>query len=52
MLERDHNTLSTLYTSAVYDDAGRLGDAVRVLRQAGDVTKRIGRGKTVRCTLF
>jgi serine/threonine protein kinase len=53
VLEEDGDTLSTSYTSAlnnlawVYHDAGLFSDSVGALRQAGDVTKRIGRGKTV-----
>jgi eukaryotic-like serine/threonine-protein kinase len=53
VLEEDSDTLSTSYTSAlnnlawVYYDAGQFSDSVRVQRQAADVTKRIGRGRTV-----
>jgi eukaryotic-like serine/threonine-protein kinase len=53
VLENDGDTLSTSYTSAlnnlawVYYDAGKFSDSVSALRQAAEVTKRIGRGKTV-----
>ena len=53
VLEKEGDTLSSGFTSAlnnlayVYEDAGRFNDSVRVLRQAAEVTKKIGRGKTV-----
>jgi serine/threonine-protein kinase len=53
VLEDDRDTMSTSYTSAlnnlsyVYSDAGRFNESVQVLRQAADVTRKIGRGKTV-----
>jgi serine/threonine-protein kinase len=53
MLEREGNTASTRYTSAVhnlawmYNAAGRFGDAVAAQRKVGEVTRQIGRGHTI-----
>jgi tetratricopeptide (TPR) repeat protein len=53
LLEEEGNTASTRYTSALhtlarmYNDAGRYGDAVAAQRKVGEVSRRIGRGRTI-----